>query len=502
MMTGDIKPLGMSFFEFLSDIPLSRAGGRLFLDVSGFLASPIGRRMLPMAWAAIRIYRKNDPSIIKDLVARNEGLILDLQQRISAVRGVNLFDFILEDLKRLKDALFYPPNLGAVMAGMFAADGINASMEKWLGEKNAAHALSKSVANNITSEMGLALLDVADIVRRHPDAIEYLRHAGDETLFAGLKEREGGEAVAEALRAYLDKYGMRCPGEIDITRPRLSERPAMLIPLILNEVRNLRPNARNDRFERGRHEAQEKERELLGRLELLPGGRRKAKKAGKMIAIMRNFVGYREYPKYFLMKRFNIYKNALMKEAETLVQGGVIREKEDVFYLTLGELREAVRTNRLDCRIITRRKEEYSAYEKMTPPRVMTSEGEIVSGEYGAGGVPAGALAGLPVSAGVREGRARVVLRMQDADLEEGDILVTEFADPGWTPLFVSVSALVTEAGGLMSHGSVIAREYGLPAVAGVENATRLIKDGQRIRVNGTEGYVEILSNGADSILP
>ncbi|TMD71984.1 MAG: phosphoenolpyruvate synthase, partial [Chloroflexi bacterium] len=97
------------------------------------------------------------------------------------------------------------------------------------------------------------------------------------------------------------------------------------------------------------------------------------------------------------------------------------------------------------------------------------------------------------VSSGVIEGRARVILHMEDADLEDGDILVTSFTDPSWTPLFVSIKGLVTEVGGLMTHGAVIAREYGLPAVVNVENATKLINDGQRIRVNGTEGYVEIL---------
>ncbi len=118
--------------------------------------------------------------------------------------------------------------------------------------------------------------------------------------------------------------------------------------------------------------------------------------------------------------------------------------------------------------------------------------GEIIAGEYRRENLPAGALAGLPVSSGVVEGRARVILNMEDAHLEDGDILVTPFTDPSWTPLFVSIEGLITEVGGLMTHGAVIAREYGIPAVIGVENATRLIKDGQRIRVHGTEGYVEI----------
>lgn len=124
---------------------------------------------------------------------------------------------------------------------------------------------------------------------------------------------------------------------------------------------------------------------------------------------------------------------------------------------------------------------------------MITSDGEILSGQYKRDHLPAGAIAGLPVSAGVVEGRARVILNMEEANLEEGDILVTLFTDPSWTPLFVSIKGLITEVGGLMTHGAVIAREYGLPAVVGVENATRLIQDGQRIRVHGTEGYVEIL---------
>jgi len=204
-----------------------------------------------------------------------------------------------------------------------------------------------------------------------------------------------------------------------------------------------------------------------------------------MISVLRNFIGYREYPKYAFIQRYYIYKQALLKEAAKLVQKVVIREKEDIYYLSFEELREVVRTNRLDYSIITRRKEEYEAYEKLTPPRVMTSEGEVISGEYNTGNIPQGALPGLPVSSGTIEGRARVVLKMEDADIEDGDILVTAFTDPSWTPLFVSVKGLVTEVGGLMTHGAVIAREYGLPAVVGVVNATKLIRDGQRGEWNG-----------------
>lgn len=125
---------------------------------------------------------------------------------------------------------------------------------------------------------------------------------------------------------------------------------------------------------------------------------------------------------------------------------------------------------------------------------MLTSEGEAIAGSHRRDDVPSGALVGLPVSAGTVEGRARVILDFAEADLEPGDILVTAYTDLSWTPLFVAIKGLVTEVGGLMTHGAVIAREYGLPAVVGVEHATRLIQDGQRIRVHGTAGYVEVLT--------
>jgi len=539
MMTEPIKPLGMSFCQiFLKDHTLRKAGGRLFYDLTHDLAVPVGRKIalkmfgqfdlliknallnlferkqfiknLPrgkrvlrmgaegLSWElpiqAIKVYRKNDPALIKNIMSLNEESIRELKQRIANVSGEELFDFILQDRKQLMEIMMAgSKGTAAWLVGMLAANWINKKMEKWLGEKGAVDVLSQSVDNNVTSEMGLELLDVADAVRKYPAVIEYFHHASYETFFDDLARLEGGEAVSKSIQAYLEKYGMRCSGEIDITRPRWSEQPTTLIPMILGNIRNFEQGAHRIKFEQGLKEAMEKEQELLSRLEQLPGGKGKAKKTKKMIGIVRNLIGYREYPKYTNIQRNYIYKQALLKESGKLVQKGVIHKKEDIYYLTFEELRKVIKTNRLDYGIITKRKAEYEVYEKITPPRLMTSEGEVILGEYNTGNIPQGALAGVPVSTGVIEGRARVVLKLEDAIMEEGDILVTKFTDPGWTPLFISIKGLVTEVGGMMTHGAVIAREYGLPAVVGVENATKLIKDGQRIRVNGTEGYIEIL---------
>jgi pyruvate,water dikinase len=397
--------------------------------------------------------------------------------------------------------------LGVIIAATDASTWINENMNKWLGEKNAAEILTQSVQGNITSEMGLALLDVADVIRPYPEVIDYLQHVKEDNFWDELVKLDGGQETQDAIYAYLDKYGMRCSGEIDITRTRWSEKPITLVPLILANIKNFEPNESKRKFEQGRQDALKKEQELLDQLKQLPDGEQKAEETTRMIELIRNYIGYREYPKYDMVTRYFIYKQALLKEAGQLVQTGVIYEKEDIYYLTFEELHEAVRTNKQGYpggmveqqaklatrQIISKRKDEYKHYEKLTPPRVITSDGEILAGEYKRDNVPANAIVGLAVSNGVIEGRARVILNIEDADLDDGDILVTAFTDPGWTPLFVSIKGLVTEVGGLMTHGAVIAREYGLPAVVGVDNATNLIKDGQRIRVHGTEGYIEIL---------
>ena len=436
---------------------------------------------------------ETDPAIVTDLIGRNQESIAGLKRDIGTKSGSALFDFILADIQELRRILFDPQSHQVFMSAMEATWWLNEHIEAWLGEKNAADTLTQSVPDNITSQMGLALLDVADVIRSHPNVVAFLQHVEDDSFVGELTALEGGLEARDAIQAFLDTYGMRCVGEIDITRPRWSERPTTLVPLILGNIKNFEPGAGERRFEHGRREAWEKEQELLARVRDLPEGERKADETKRMIDRVRTFIGYREYPKYGMVSRYFVYKQALLEEAGRLVRAHVLREKEDIFYLTFQELHDVVRTNHVDDQLIARRKDEWRSYQALTPPRVFTSDGEVVAGAYRRDNVPIGALVGLPVSAGTIEGRARVILDMAEADLEAGDILVTAYTDPSWTPVFVSITGLVTEVGGQMTHGAVIAREYGLPAVVGVEQATRLIRNGQRIRVNGTDGYVEIL---------
>jgi rifampicin phosphotransferase len=528
MMTDPMKPLGLSLWQLTTPRPMAEAGGRLFVDVTAALGSPTSRAGLlqalgasdPLIGDALRTIVdrgdfiptlpdagpggtsavgpaapiETDPAIVVELIKRSEASLAGMKSDIATKSGTALLDFVFADLKELKRILFDPRSHQVFLSAMEATRWLNERLEAWLGEKNAADTLTQSVPHNVTSEMGLALLDVADTIRPHPAIVDFLHHVEDEGFLDELHALDGGHEARDAIQAYLDKYGMRCAGEIDITRPRWSERPTTLVPLILGNIKNFEPGTSERRFAQGRQEAWEKEQELLARLREQPDGERKAEETKKMIDRVRTFIGYREYPKYHMVSRYFVYKKALLDEAERLVHAHVLRDEEDIFFLALHELRDVVRTNQVDDRLIDQRTDAFRSHQALTPPRVFTSDGEVVAGRYRPADVPAGTLVGLPVSAGTVEGRARVVLDMAEADLEAGDILVTAYTDPSWTPVFVAITGLVTEVGGLMTHGAVIAREYGLPAVVGVEQATQLIRDRQRIRVNGTDGYVEILA--------
>jgi pyruvate,water dikinase len=514
MMTDAMKPLGISLWQRTAMAPMLEAGGRLFVDATARLASSSGRagfldlvgRGDPLIRDALETLLERgfvpelpdpgpapaagggsaietDPAIVTGLIERSRASIEKLRRDIRGRTGPALFEFLPEAFEEHKRALADPVSLQVIMAGMGATWWLNDHLEEWLGERNAADTLTLSAPGNITSEMGLALLDVADAIRPYPEVVGFLRGVRDDGF---LDELPAGPR--RAIEAYLERYGMRCAGEIDVTRPRWSERPSTLVPLILDNIRLFESGAAARRFEQGRQAAENKRQEVLERLRAQPGGEERAEETARMIDRLRTFIGYREYPKYAVISRYFIYKHALLVEAERLVRDGALAEKEDIFYLTLAELRDG-----WEAGLVERRRDEFRTYRALTPPRVLTSEGESVEGAYRRDGAPDGALIGLAVSAGVVEGRARVILDLAEADLDAGDILVTTFTDPSWSPLFVAVAGLVTEIGGLMTHGAVIAREYGLPAVVGVAGATRLITDGQRIRVHGGEGYVEIL---------
>ncbi len=301
MMTDPIKPLGLSFFLLTTNAPMRKAGGRLFVDITRSLASPVSRKKLinvlgpsdPLIKDALTniVKRKdffkssaedkslplqnkgskvlawqypaqfeNNPKVVSDLIERSQASLAALKQNIQKKSGADLFDFILEDIQQLKKILFSPESLDVIMVAMHASTWINKKMLTWLGEKNAADTLSQSVSNNITSQMGLELLDLADVIRPHWEVIEHLQHINDNDFLDELLKFDGGGECLFAIQAYLNKYGMRCPGEIDITRTRWTEKPATLVPVILSNIKNFDPKAGKLKFEHGLQEALKKSR--------------------------------------------------------------------------------------------------------------------------------------------------------------------------------------------------------------------------------------------------
>ncbi|KQV51923.1 phosphoenolpyruvate synthase [Massilia sp. Root335] len=526
MMTDAMKPLGLSFWQMVAARPMFEAGGRLFVDITAQLASSASRTVLlktlnrdPLIKSAVNTLLERgfiatlpdrdatpsapapsspdvpDPALVGELIRESGNAVAEARRRLADPSGSELVALIAEDLAALKQQLAAPRSRLALMAGIDALWWLDDHLGEWLGERGLADVLTQSVDNNITSRMGLDLLDVADAIRPHPAAVSFLRRLGAGATLAGLERVEGGRDALAAIDGYLEKYGMRCAGEIDLTRPRWRERPAALVPMILANVDRFEPGEARRRFDAGLARARAAERDVLRRLRAGPDGDARTAQTKDAIDRLRAFIGYRESPKYGWMCRFDVYKQALWREAGRLVRGGVLDRPDDIFYLRFDELREVVRAGRADRGRIAARRAEFAAHERLVPPRVLTSDGEGLFGTVDHPGLPAGALAGLAVSAGTVEGRARVVTDIAAADIASGDILVTTYTDPSWTPSFLTVAGLVTEAGGQMSHGAVIAREYGLPAVVAVQDATRRISDGQRIRLDGTRGVVTILTD-------
>ncbi|HBX23320.1 MAG TPA: phosphoenolpyruvate synthase [Desulfotomaculum sp.] len=545
MMTEAMKPLGISVVRTVSPLGKSspraesdlvrEAGGRLYLDITQLLAYPqvrkrlpgvllivdelisrtvqefIGReefqaavqpdkkvefalvkKVFPTAFAVLRnILYRNNYQAIDELNRFIAAKVTENRKKLEDVSGADRITLIQEMLSTLLPMVF-----ATVVQYMGAAivtyKLIESLPQKWLGDVDELSSISKSPPGNVTTEMGLALGDVADAVRKHPAVIAYLKRAADETFWEDLEAVPGGTDVLPVCSDFFARYGMRGSGEIDVTRPRWREAPTQLVPAILSHIKGVKPGQHRRDFLAGQEEAELAAARLLERLKYTRRGFFKTRLMRRLLKVHRSLIGIREHPKYFIVQNLDLIKQVIMQEAAKLVTAGILKHPEEVFWFSLQEIKAIIETQQADHYVIARRKEKFQHDAKLAPPRAITSEGEIITAKPGAN-VPPGALAGSPVSAGIAEGRARVIVKLEEAKMEKGDILVAPYTDPAWTPLFPLAAGLVTEVGGLMTHGAVVAREYGIPAVVAVENATKILKDGQYIRVDGTKGFVEVL---------
>ena len=356
------------------------------------------------------------------------------------------------------------------------------------------NAVGRGFERDVVTRINLGLGDLADVAREQPPVANALR---DGASLADLEPVEGGDAFREAFDAFLDEFGHRGAGEIDLSRPRWREEPSMLLAVVRA---NLAEEAAGDHHERIRRLADEAEAaaaRLEARADHGPLGPLRRRYVRWLVRTYRDTVYLREYPKQEAARAFTAWRTALLDAGEHLAADGRLDQPDDVWFLRKDELFAALDGEPVDADIDARRR-EHARYAEMDAPPVLTSEGETIRGGADQGAAPEGALVGTGVSAGVVEGVARVVRDPAAATVERGEILVARSTDPGWTPLFLNAAGLVSEVGGPVSHGALVAREYGLPAVVSVAEATKRIESGQRVRIDGSRGTVELLDEGTE----
>jgi pyruvate,water dikinase len=294
----------------------------------------------------------------------------------------------------------------------------------------------------------------------------------------------------------MDQYGMRGVGEIDFGQPRWREDP-MPVMNTLQSYLQIEPDSGPDAsFARGEQAAQAAIERLAAEARRQHGGWLKEKLVRAAARRIRLLMGARESPKFFAVRSMGIARSALLDVGEEFVAAGTLDRPDDLVFMQLSELESLSQNEPQDWRaLIAGRRAAYQReLRRRQAPRVLVSDGRAFYEGLGAETDTADAITGSPVSPGVVEGIVHVVLDPRGAQLAPGEILVCPGTDPAWTPLFMVASGLITEVGGMMTHGSVVAREYGIPAVVGVHQATIRLKDGQRIRLDGTEGKILVLS--------
>ena len=362
-----------------------------------------------------------------------------------------------------------------------------------------ALAITRGMPHNVTTEMDLALWAVARRIKDDAASAARFAQTGPEALAAGYRAGRLPGVAQEAVDGFLARYGARGVGEVDLGRPRWREEPAHVFQLLANYLQIEDPEQAPDAvFRRGAAAAATALERLARGLRVTKRGWLKARLARWAARRVRALAGMRESPKFWAVRIMGLVRAALLDSGAKLVEAGLLARPDDLFFLRLAELRSLAAGEPGDWpALVAGRRAAYGReMGRQQVPRLLLSDGQAF---YEGMAAPEATgdenvLAGSPVSPGVAEGPVRVVLDPRDAHLAPGEILVCPGTDPAWTPLFLVAGGLVMEMGGLMTHGSVVAREYGIPAVVGVHQATTRLQTGQRVRVDGSAGRVIILS--------
>ena len=539
-----LMPLGNAPGE-IAPWRIPTAGGRIYADVSPLLRHPLGRRFLlrafgnadqravaamrkvadrpeirrgdgerynplRIAWRARRNVRRaaalliagdpdkpfaaatkaleTEPATMQDRLASTESLAERVERGAAEVR--RLVDIVLNGWAH------------GMIAGVASLALTRALMRGTKGVKDDLAAVDRGLVGNVQTKMNLAVGDLGDLARTSDAVLDTLQRHNTPAAarLEAVSHLPQGQAFLDAWHVFLDEYGARGPSEIDLQRPRWSEDPSSLLQMVMNAAEQGSAGAHREHHQRLMAEGERAAERLVRAARRSWWGVLKGPIVRRTTRLARRLMALREHHKFLAVKTFAILKPAILEAGGTLADRGVLAHADDVFHLELAEIVSALRSSEASLQdTVSERKRQHERYRQLKAPRVMTNRGEMVTGALPRGEASDDALVGSGVSGGTAEGVARVVLDPARASLAPGEILVAPFTDPGWTPLFVNAGAVVTEVGGAMTHGSLVAREYGIPAVVGVDDATERIASGQWIRVDGDSGWVEVLDRGDGS---
>ena len=542
-----ITPMGLAAFRLLSaaaarllgypvEDPLvgshvyTEAAQRLFVDLTGTLRSRVGRALFPRVLdfmearsAAILRGLLSDPRLSLTLTsplpairralriaarytvpvtvaqallrpaaarARAERIGTEMAARLAlrdAATATERLDYVERALGREVIALG-PKLLPAAAAGL----GMLGVAGRLLGQDATATELQtvlRGLPHNVTTTMDLALWQLASSIRGDEAGARRFRAETAADLARAFHQGTLPPVAQQGVCDFLRLYGHRAVAEIDLGLPRWSDDPAHVLGVLANYLRLEDPALAPDAvFARGAEEAERMIETLVQRARRR--GALRARLVRFALARARQLAGLREVPKYYMIVALGAIRRELARVGAEMGRRGTIEAGDDIFFIDLVEARPALQGGDLRALVAARRQAYEAELRRRHVPSVILSDGTEPEVATLAAKAPDGALLGTAASAGAVTGIARVILDPVGARLEPGEILVAPSTDPGWTPLFLTAGGLVMEMGGANSHGAVVAREYGIPAVVGVAHATRHIQTGQRVTVDGTAGLV------------
>jgi rifampicin phosphotransferase len=530
--TSVARQLGIPLAQPLAGPPAIHAiGQRFFLDITSALRNPIGRRVVIGAFG---VMEARASAVLKTLAERPEfsiessrrtvirrvgkalvrnkvplrvvaglahpelayGAIAATERRLR--RAVTLpanataserLDFIEQRLGELF-FLIVPRTLPYFVGGLWMLAASRRLLHD-VAQPGELQEVLRSLPHNITTEMDLKLWELTEEIRNDDASRSVFTDLAVRSLLERYRERALPAVAQRGLQAFLRRFGHRAVAEIDLGMPRWSDDPSHLLGVISNYLRldNDAPDPVSQ-FRAGEATAESMITSLTGRA--AERSRLRARIAGWTLRRVRQLAGLRESPKFLLIIALTAMREHLKAVGHELTAKQVIDQVDDVFFLDLGDARRGLAGEDLRALVAERREAYQEELKRRHIPRLILSDGTEPEAVAAGAARGDGALSGSPASTGTVTGRARVVLDPVGAHLEPGEILVAPSTDPGWTPLFLTAGGLVMEMGGAMSHGAVVAREYGIPAVVGVPEATNKIETGQLITVDGAAGLVSL----------